>query len=263
MTTTIFTLLSTFALTTPNTTLAQPTNPTENGCWWGCGGGIEIGIDIGGGGDDDDGGVDVDVDLGDCLDVDIEAGASCGILAGLDFYAECDPLSVEAACIAELGADCGLEAFAACTAELTAHCQAELEADGALFCDGHFIGGGGCLDEIDVDVDIDLLECVDLDVDVDVDVDLDLCLNLELDLDVEVGAECLVACDPIAVEAWCYAELGDDCSLDEFAACQAEVIAECQAGCEAEGSVFCDGGVYAGLDLCLDLGIEIGTLIDL
>ena len=256
MSATIIALFSTLAITAPiNAEIAQPSR-TEHGCPFGCGGGGGIDIDIGIGGEPDE-----------CFGIDIDVGADCGILAGLDFFAECDPLAVEAACIAELGVDCGVEAFAACTASLVAQCQADLEAGGAIFCDGQFVGGDLCWGGIDVDVDVDLDGCLDLDVDVDVDVDLDLCLNVDLDLNldcaVEVGAECYAACDPLAVEAWCYAEVescGDydeNCDLGAFAACQAEVIAKCQADCDLEGALFCDGGVYVGADICLDLGLDL------
>jgi hypothetical protein len=258
-------LLSTLALTAPSATTAaiaqQPGDGVEHGCGV-CGllGGI-FGDDDD---DDDDNDGGIDIDIGDCLGVDIDVGASCGVVAGLDFWAECNPLAVEAACIAELGEDCGIEAFAACTAELVAHCQAELEAGGALFCDGVFVGADVCLGGIDVDVDIDLEgdTCIlGEDIDVDLDVDLDLCLDLDLGLNldcaVEVGAECLAACDPIAVEAKCYAELGYDCSLEAFAACQVEAIAECCADCELGGALFCDGGVYVGADICLGLDIDL------
>ena len=264
MSPTIFAFISTFALTSP-ATIAQPTTDTEHGCSLGCGLGGLLGIDLGGDDDDgdDDGEGGIDIDLGDCLGVDIEVGASCGVVAGLDFFAECNPLAVQAACIAELGEDCGLEAFAACEAQLVAHCQAELEAGGALFCDGVFVGADVCLGGIDVDVDVDLEgdSCIDgeddgIDVDLDLDVCLDLDLGLNLDCAVEVGAECYAACDPIAVEAACYAELGYDCSLEAFAACQAQVQAQCWADCDVDGALFCDGGVYVGADICL--GIDIG-----
>ncbi|MBL9105814.1 MAG: hypothetical protein JNL82_33140, partial [Myxococcales bacterium] len=233
----ILATFTSFAFTAP-ATIAAPTPPpthTQPGCQ-SCGG--FLGIELGGGDDDENGG-GIDIDLGDCLGVDIEAGASCGVVAGLDFWAECNPLAVEAACVAELGEDCGVEAFAACTAELVAHCQAELEAGGALFCDGMFVGADVCIDGIDVDVDVDLEgdSCVDgEEVDLDLDLDLDVCLDLDLDLnldcEVEVDAECHASCDPIAVEAKCYAELGHDCSLEAFAACQAEVMAQCHADCD-------------------------------
>lgn len=238
----------------------------NNNCGFGCGGGL-LGDLFGIIGDDDDdgeGGIDIDLELGDCLGVDIEVGAKCGIVAGVDALLECDPLSVEAACIAELGLDCGLEAFAACTAELTAHCKAEVEAGGALFCDGHFIGGDNCLGGIDVDVDIDGDACVDVDLggDIELDLDLGLCLDLDLDLNLDcevyVDAECHAKCDPIAVQAECEAELGLDCELHEYAACQAEVMADCHAKCDVDGALFCDGYIYAGADICLGLGIGLG-----
>lgn len=103
---------------------------------------------------------EVHVALGGCLGVDIEVGASCGVLTGAGAVRECDPLTTEAACVAELGPGSGVEAFAACTAKLTAHCAAEVQAGGALFCDGDFIGAATCLGQLDVDVEIDAEACV-------------------------------------------------------------------------------------------------------
>jgi len=71
-----------------------------------------------------------------------------------------DLLSVEAACVAELGRDSGVEALAGCAAKLAAHCAAEVQAGGALFFDGDFIGADTCLGQIDVDVEIDAEACV-------------------------------------------------------------------------------------------------------
>lgn len=242
MTATILALVSTFAFAAP-TTVSQPTTPTEHHIGIG-----KLGLPGGGG------------DQGKECHGDIDIDVSCGLVLGLDFWLECNPLAVEAACYAKLGEDCGLQAFLDCEVELVAECQAALEADGAVFCDGHFKGDAGCWDDIDEDHDNEGGDSCEGEEDLDVDLDLDLCLDLDLDLnldcEVEVDAECYAACDPIAVEAWCYAELGDDCSNHEFAQCQAEVLAQCQADCEAGGAVFCDGSVYAGAELCL--GIDIG-----
>lgn len=251
---TITILVSTLAFNLTATPMPADGQPGK-----GNGGGLLGGL-LGGDGE-------VEVKLGDCLGVDIAVKAECGVLAGAKAALECNPLSVEAACIAELGVDCGVEAFAACTAELTAHCEAEALAGGALFCDGNFIGADTCLGNIDVDVKIDAEGCVDVDLGDDVDLEIDLeasvCLDLSLDLGAEcyisLGAECHAKCDPIAVEAACEAEFdGDDDELHAFAACQAGLLAQCHANCDANGSLFCDGTIYAGADLCLDVGLGIG-----
>ncbi|MEZ4452954.1 MAG: hypothetical protein R3B09_26075 [Nannocystaceae bacterium] len=204
----------------------------------------------------------------ECFDVDIDVGATCGIVVDLDASLVCDPLSVEAACLAKLGVDADdegidVDAFVACTAELVAACEADVEAGGALFCDGHYIGGDLCLGGIDVDIDLDADACLDLDIDVDVDLGLCLDLNLNLDLNctVEAGVGCAAKCDPISVKAFCIAELGEDCGVDALAACLVEAEAQCVAQCEADGALFCDGGIYAGADLCLDL--DVGVCIGL
>lgn len=233
--------------------VAEPAQAALGGCQDGCMGGhgsfLGIELDLGG---------DLDLDLGSCFDIDVELGAACALVADVDADLYCDPLSVEAACVAELGVDCGVEAFAACVVDMTAHCAAEIEAGGALFCDGLFVGADICLGGlIGVELDADACFDVDLDLDVDVDLDLDLdaCLDVELDADVacgvEVDAACAAKCSPAAVEAACVAELGLDCELHAFAACQVELIADCVAQCELGGAVFCDGDIYVGADICL------------
>ncbi len=220
---------------------------------------------------DDQGGVpggapdgELHVALGDCLGVEIEVGASCGVLTGAAAALECDPLSVEAGCIAELGPDCGGEAFAACTAALTAHCEAEVQAGGALFCGGTFIGADTCLGQIDVDVDIDAEACVDVDLGGDVDLDRGVCRDLGPGLGaqchVSLGAQCHAKCDPAAARAACAAELGGgDDELHAFAACQAAAIVQCDADCDGDGALFCEGSSYAGAGLCKTVGRGIGV----
>ncbi|WAS92461.1 hypothetical protein [Nannocystis punicea] len=227
-----------------------------HGCETGCGGGWGgLGIDL-----DLDLDIDVglDIDLGTCFDIDVGLGADCAIVADVDAELYCNPLSVEAACIAELGLDCGLDAFLGCVADMTAHCEAEIEAGGALFCDGVFLGADACLGGLGgllgIDIDLDIDACFDVDLGVDVDLDVDICLDVglgvDVDCDVALGVECLAKCDPVAVEAACLVELGDDCSLHEMAACQAGLIAHCEAACNLGGALFCDGDIYAGFFFC-------------
>ncbi len=151
MLSTLAILFSTLAL---NFGAATPTPLASQVSGYGILGGTLLGFGLGGGGDAALAG------LGDCLGVDIAVGASCGVLAGVGAALECDARSVEAACLAELGGGRSSETLAACTAELTAHCVAEVDAGGALFCDGHFVGAGSCLAGIDVDVKIDAEACV-------------------------------------------------------------------------------------------------------
>ncbi|MBZ5714650.1 hypothetical protein [Nannocystis pusilla] len=239
---------------TASSTVAAPEPPQTHGCEGSCGWGgldLDFGIDV-------DIDLGLDLDLGDCFDIDVGLGADCALVTDVDAALYCNPLSVEAACIAELGLDCGLDAFIACVADMTAHCEAEIEAGGALFCDGVFVGADVCLGGLglglDIDLDLDACFDVDLDVDVDLDLDIDICLDLGLGVDVDcevaLGAECMAACSPVAVEAACLLELGEDCSFHEFASCQADLIAHCEAACHLGGALFCDGDIYAGFGFC-------------
>jgi hypothetical protein len=230
---------------------AEPAQAAWGGCQDGClgGNGGFLGIEL-----DLDGDLDLDLDLGTCFDLDLGLGAACALVADVDADLYCDPLSVEAACIAELGVDCGVEAFAACVVDMTAHCAAEIEAGGALFCDGLFVGADGCFGGL-LGALLDIDACFDVDLDVDVDLDLGVCHDVELDADVECGVEvdaaCAAKCTPAAVEAACVAELGLDCDLHAFAACQVELIADCVVACELDGAAFCDGEIYVGAGSCI------------
>lgn len=218
----------------------------------------------------------LDLELGHCFNVDVDLGAVCGVVADVDANIACNPLSVEAACYAELGKDCGLEAFIACTAEVTAQCKAELEAGGALFCDGAFIGADICLGgllDLDLGIDLDVDACLDVDLDADLDLDgllglvdigLGICLDVTLDAnvscDISVGDACKQACVPDAVEQPCLDILGENCTNHEFAACQTELLKNMESDCDLGGAVLCDADIYVGADICLglDVGIDIG-----
>jgi hypothetical protein len=229
-----------------------PANALLGGCLLGCGGGglgIDIGLDLD---------LDLDLDLGACFDIDLDLGAACTVVAGVDASLYCDPLSVEAVCAAELGLNPDIEVWAACLAQVTAHCEAEIEAGGALFCDGLFVGADICLGGLlGIDLDVDAALDVDLGLDVDLDLDLgvDACFDVDLDVGVDcevaLGLECIAKCDPLAVQAACLVELGLDADLHAFAACEAALIAHCYAACELDGALFCDGDIYVGAGSCL------------
>lgn len=218
----------------------------------------------------------LDLELGHCFDIDVALGAVCGVVADVDANIACNPLSVEAACYAELGKDCGLEEFIACTAELTAQCKAELAAGGALFCDGVFVGADICLGgllDLNLGIDLDVDACLDVDLDADLDLDgllglidigLGICLDVTLDAnvscDIAVGDLCIDLVVPDAVEQPCLDILGENCSNHEFAACQTELLKNMESDCDLGGAAICDADIYVGADICLgiDLGIDIG-----
>lgn len=228
---------------------ATPAHALFGGCLFGCGG-LDLDFDI-------DIGLDLDLDLGMCFDLGLRFGADCAVVAGVDASLYCDPLSVEAVCVAEVGLDADLEVFADCLAQVTAHCKAEVEAGGALFCEGEFVGADTCLLGL-IGVDLDLDACFDVDLGADVDLGIDLgvdaCFDVGLDVavgcEVELGLGCLAKCDPLAVELACLAELGVDADLHAFAACEASLVAHCLAACTLGGALFCDGDIYVGAASC-------------
>ncbi|MFY0539387.1 hypothetical protein [Nannocystis pusilla] len=89
-----------------------------------------------------------DLDLDECFDLGFDLETDCEVVEGLECLAQCDPLAVQLACVAELGWDADLQLFAACAAELTSECIDACADEGALFCDGDvavYVGPSSCL----------------------------------------------------------------------------------------------------------------------
>ncbi len=176
-----------------------------------------------------------------CGDISIQADAHCEVVAeGCELH--CTPPAVEAACAAELYANCEGEceasASASCEASCSADCYAQCEIDpGAFSCQAAC--EADCSGSCEARCDSNDSECW---------------AACEATCSAECGASCEVTPPQADCAAQCEASCSGSCeaeaSLDCQIDCQADYYAECkvdlQGGCEAECSdagaaLFCDG----------------------
>ena len=190
-----------------------------------------------------------------CGDIHVEAEAECELVAeGCDV--QCTPFSVEAACAAELYANCegSCEASASVSCETScyANCEAACDIDpGAFECEANC--NADCSASCEARCDSTDSECW---------------ASCEATCSAECGASCDVVPPSADCQAQCEACCGGSCqaeaNLDCQIDCQAEAYAECkldlQGGCEADCSdagaaLFCDGQYVDhgnNLEQCLD-----------
>jgi MYXO-CTERM domain-containing protein len=189
-----------------------------------------------------------------CGDIHVEAEAHCEMSGGIECEAKCTPVTVEAACAAELHASCEGQ----CNASLEAQCAVDCEAACTGQCDadpGDFDCSASCQGDCEGNCNA---SCGDNE--------------CEASCVATCSAECSASCEgrpPSATceakcegscEGQCTAEANFDCQIN----CQAEGYAECkvdiQGGCEAacnteDGALFCDGQYVdhgGNLEECID-----------
>jgi hypothetical protein len=188
----------------------------------------------------------------------IEANAECELVEPVQCEAMCTPVTIEAACAAELTAECSgqcnVELQASCTVDCGATCEAKCKVDPGKFdcsascqadcsadCDARCSGGKGgahcaasckasCSGSCNARCDVDLPS-------------------------VDSKAKCDASCS-----GSCKAKANADCQI----MCQADFDAKCdfdvEGGCKAEcrknpdGGLFCDGQIVKSesIDQCAD-----------
>lgn len=188
----------------------------------------------------------------------IKADADCELVAPVQCEAMCTPVTIEAACAAELTAKCDgqckVEADVSCTADCSASCETKCKVDPGKFdcsascqascagdCDARCAGGKGgahcaasckasCSGTCNAKCDVDLPS-------------------------VDCKAKCQASCS-----GSCKAKANADCQI----MCQADFDAKCdfdvEGGCKGEcrknpkGGLFCDGQIVksASIDECAD-----------
>ena len=157
--------------------------------------------------------------LESCGNIYVEAEAECTVYADVECEAMCTPVTVTAACAAELSAscqgDCNVSASAECTGSCTADCQAECEVKPAEFncvatcqgrcgadCEGRGAAGDG---------------------------------------QAEGRASCEASCSG-SCKAEANADCQIDCQADGYVDCKADLQGGCKGHCDdPEGALFCDG----------------------
>ena len=180
-----------------------------------------------------------------CGDIHIEAGANCELIppsASCDVM--CTPISVQAACAAQLTASCSGECNASATVECTGSCEADCSAEceanpGSFECRGSCEATcqGDC--SASCEAAADQAEC---------EASCEATCSGSCDAECEgtpPSASCDAKCEA-SCSGSCDAEANLDCQIDcqadGYVECTAEVTGGCEAACDTEdGALFCDG----------------------
>jgi MYXO-CTERM domain-containing protein len=183
--------------------------------------------------------------ISSCGNIHVEAEATCEVRTGIECEGMCTPLSVQAACSAQLAADCsgGCDELPSvdCQGECTTSCEAscsdlepgEFDCQGACEADC----GGSC--EASCEGEDDSAGCM-------AQCQGACTAGCEGSCDVELPeADCEAGCEA-SCEGSCEVDANLDCQLEcqseGFAECEAEVQGGCELACETEqGALFCDG----------------------
>lgn len=186
--------------------------------------------------------------LAACGDIHVEAEAECSVEASGGCEAQCTPLSVTAACAADLQAECSggctADIDASCTASCQGSCMAECEVDpGAFECAASCSAscGGECSARCDAMAgDGEARAECEASCQAECDASCDASCNIDLP-----EADCMASCDACCggeCQASANFECQVDCQASLYAECKADIQGGCELACEKpEGALFCDG----------------------
>lgn len=177
--------------------------------------------------------------IGACGNIHVEAEAECEVLVGAACEAQCEPVSFQAQCAADLyvgcEGQCNADFEASCYTSCEADCQAECEVDPARFdcrasclADASASCQGRCADS----------EC---QASCEANAEAECSGNCDYDpAQVDCSGHCEASC-----EGSCRAEANVDCQVEcqssGFVDCQAELQGGCEVECQRpEGALFCD-----------------------
>jgi hypothetical protein len=205
--------------------------------------------------------------LESCGNIDLRGDARCEVVVEGGCLAQCEPVSFEASCAAELQVgcegQCNASIDATCTASCSGGCEAECEVD-----PGSFECAGSCKADCSANCDgrcaaeANKGEC-SASCRATCGADCDARCNVNLP-EADCKAQCQACCG-----GSCEAQANFDCQIS----CQAKGFAECKAelkgGCEVqckkpEGALFCDGQFVdtSSLESCIaelqaELNVEV------
>jgi len=177
-----------------------------------------------------------------CGDIYVEAEATCVVEVEGGCEVQCEPVRMEAACAAELYADCDGECTASasidCQTDCTVGCEADCEVDPGTFeCQTDCTAE--CTGSCSASCDSDDSECR-----------ASCEATCSGSCDTRCGgtppsASCEAKCEA-SCEGSCEAEANIDCQVDcqaeGYVTCKADLQGGCEAQCERpEGALFCDG----------------------
>jgi hypothetical protein len=198
-------------------------------------------------------------DLSDCGDISLEANAECTVIPpSATCQAMCTPISVRAACSAQLAADCeagcdklpSVDCSGRCVAECTGDCTVDpgkFDCEGAcrVDCNGQCAAkckadsdSAGCMAQCEGACGVSCRGSCDV---------------------APPSASCDAKCEA-GCEGSCKVDTNIDCQLEcqtkGYAKCEADIQGSCKARCKAdEGALFCDGQFVDNgdnLQMCID-----------
>jgi len=202
-----------------------------------------------------------------CGDVHVEAEAHCEVEVEGGCVAQCEPIRVEAACAAELYAECDGQCRADVSIECTGGCQADCRAmcdvdPGSFDC--RIACNADCQSACSGSCDSNDSECRAA---------CEGTCSAECDANCEITpprANCEGRCEA-ACEGSCRGQANLDCQVDcqagGFAMCEADLVGGCEAQCRRpEGALFCDGQYIDygnNLEQCIDaLEEQLDAVVD-
>ncbi|MDH5675766.1 MAG: hypothetical protein OEZ06_26820 [Myxococcales bacterium] len=197
--------------------------------------------------------------IGACGNIHVEAEAMCELVPpGLECEGQCTPLSVRAACSAQLAVECQASCTDLPSVECSGSCQAECTASCTDLEPGTFDCQGSCQAQCSGDCEArcgttdDGGECM-------ARCEGSCSASCDGHCDVELPkADCDAGCEA-SCEGSCEADANFDCQAscqsDSYANCEADVQGGCDIACEGqEGALFCDGQYVDhgdNLDMCI------------
>lgn len=182
--------------------------------------------------------------LSSCGQIFIKAEGECTVYAEGGCEAMCTPVSLNAACAAELRADCDGQCDASASVDCKASCQGGCEAE----CEvdpGEFDCTAACTADCDADcagrcnADGNSAECkASCQATCSGHCDAQCTVTPpEADCKARCEASCSGSCDAEA-----NVDCQIDCQADGYATCRADLQGGCEAQCrKPEGAIFCDG----------------------
>ena len=163
-----------------------------------------------------------------CGDIHVEANARCEVLVDGGCEAQCEPVRLEAACAAELYANCEGE----CSADASLDCQATCEGSCMASCvadPGQF----DCQAECNADCQGECnASCSSND------------SQCQAACEATCSAGCDAECNVTPPSASCDAQCEASCS----ASCEAQANVDCQAECQADGYAMCTADLQGGCE---------------
>lgn len=184
--------------------------------------------------------------IGACGDIHVEASAQCEVVPpGATCEGMCTPVSVRAACAAQLAADCYAECDELPSIECNTRCSASCQAECTDLEPGRFDCkaaceadcGGSC--EASCEGDEDGAACM-ARCEGSCSASCDASCDVELP-EADCEASCEASCDG-SCEASANLDCQARCQVQGEAECEAEIEGGCEFECQSqEGALFCDG----------------------